>query len=630
MTRRTWLPVAYGAGLVAITAVLAVIGYWLMFSFFDVPDDTGYALMSIIKVNQGEALYSTVYSQYGPGFYVLVGGILRILAVPLTPETALFTNLFLWLSSSLFIGLALLKLTGRLVVPAISVVLSFLVLTVDVNEPLHPGATIAFGLAAMVLVAVYLLPTRPRAGMAALGVLVAGLLSIKVNVGLFALISVAFAYVSTVTVLRRHEVLRVLVTIAFITLPFPLMSSNIGDGWAQRYAAIVAVGALALALISTRLPAVRPPGKRGIVAFAIGLGAIGALVMIVPVIGGTSPVDLIDGWVIRPAGTTKIAHAALLTDGHAWIWIVFGAVLAGVVWYLWPRSWDRRGRAALATGRVAAGLVIWISLSGPVFHLPPTLTQGMVIGAPLLWVAALPRRAGGDQVAAEESSFLRLLIPALAALQFLHAYPIPGSQTLWSVFLLVPVGGICIADGLAEFSELAIALPQRLGILLRAAPLVAVVAFGAWLGLKPLRNEGRAASARYHDSVSLGVPGGERMRTNAPQAEQIQDIVAGVRANCDTLLTMPGMNSLNIFSEEEPPVELSSPWPFFFTVSEQEKIVEEVKSIPGLCVIIKPDLVNFWALYYGGLPPRRPLVEFMEEDFRTIHNYSGYYLRVRR
>jgi hypothetical protein len=618
-----WRLFAYGVILMLITSALGVIAYRLMFSTFDVPDDVGYALMSLRKFNQGEALYDGVYSQYGPGVYVLVGGALRLFRVGLTDEAALFVNLVLWLASSLIVGLLLLRLTRRLLVSAIGVVLAFLVLTVDVNEPLHPGATISFLLAALILAAAYLLPSRPRAAMAAVGMIVAALLSLKVNVGLFALLSVAFACSATIPTIRRHEVLRVLVTIAFVTIPFPLMSENLGESWALRYAVIVSMGALALALISTRLRAVDKPDGRGVAAMVLGFLAVLVLVTVVPIAGGTSPKQLVEGWFIRPAGTAGIAHAALLVHPLSWIWAALGVGLAVVVHRAWTRPFQLRLQTAAATGRVAAGLLMWLSLTGPILKLPGDLTQGMVVGAPLVWVAAIPPRGRSDQ-----SSFLRLLIPALASLQFLHAYPMPGSQLTWSVFLLVPVGGICVADGLEELSELAISWGTAVRVA-QALATAALLVFGTWLCLKPLRTEARAASARYDESVSLGLPGATRIRVTPPLAEQLQSLVAGIRQHCDTFLTLPGMNSLNLLSEEEPPVELSSPWPFFFSTSEQQRIVERVRSTPGLCVVYKPDLVEFWGGYFGGAPPRRPLIRFMEDEFRPIRNYSGYFLMVR-
>lgn len=619
-THRTPLGAAL---LLAAAAGLGVIAYWQMFSTFDVPDDVGYALMSLRKFFDGGAPYDQVYSQWGPGLFVLVGGFLKIFGIGLGDETALYWNFFVWLLASLFIGLALLKQTGRLLVAGIGLVLSFLILAVAVNEPLHPGATIALLLSGILLAAAFLLPGRSRAAMAAIGILGAALLSLKVNVGLFALISVAFAAVSTLTVLRRYPILRVLVTLAFVVLPFPLMAENIGDGWGLRYAIFVAAGALGLAMISLRLSPSEKPDLGGVKAFVLGVVGAIALVSIVPILVGTSPGGLIDGWVIRPAGSAKLAHAEVITRGESVLWAVFGVGLAALATWAWRRGLPAAPRVPLAIGRLLVGLLIWICLAGPVFHIPIDLTQGLVVGAPLLWVAAIPV-AGGKR---PQDSFQRMLVPALASLQFLHAYPMPGSQLLWSVFLLVPVAGICVADALDEFAAAEPAWDAGKWAL-RVVPVLAVVAFGVWLCLKPLRKFERDAHARYETTIALKLPGAEHMRVTPPLAYQLRNLTAGIRENCDQLLTLPGMNSLNFLSETEAPVELSSPWPYFFSVSEQQEIVDRARRTPGLCVVWKPDLVAFWGQYYGGEPPQRPLIEYMERDFHQIHNYNGYILML--
>ena len=65
-------------------------------------------------------------------------------------------------------------------------------------------------------------------------------------------------------------------------------------------------------------------------------------------------------------------------------------------------------------------------------------------------------------------------------------------------------------------------------------------------------------------------------------------------------------------------------------MSEQRRIVERVERTPGLCVVHKPDLVEFWGGYFGGAPPSRPLLRFMEDDFVPIRDYSGYILTIRK
>src|SRR5262245_59242841 len=49
--------------LFALTALLAVTAYRLIFSTFDTPDDEGYLIVTLRSFAQGNALYDSVYSQ---------------------------------------------------------------------------------------------------------------------------------------------------------------------------------------------------------------------------------------------------------------------------------------------------------------------------------------------------------------------------------------------------------------------------------------------------------------------------------------------------------------------------------------------------------------------------------------
>ncbi len=621
---RRWLPIAYGAGLALITIALGVIAYHAMFSYFDVPDDDGYLLMSLRKFDAGGSLYGDVYSQYGPGVYVLVGSALRAVGVALTSDGARMFNLFLWLSSTLLVGLVLLRLTRGFLVSAAGLIVGFLVLTVDANEPLHPGATIGFLLIALVAAAVFLLPKREKTAMALVGALAAALLSIKVNVGVFALVSIAFACTVSVPALRNRWPIRLLSAAILVAIPVVLISGHLDEEWAQRFAGIVAIGAFSLVLVSTRLPQAPTPSLRGVGMVAVGALAVLALVSLVTIAGGTTPSQLIHGWLIRPADTPDIQFAPLLIDSRAWWWVFLGWVGAIATVGMAGRSLGSGAHLAIGTARVVAGLLIWVSLVGPIFDLPVELTQSMVVGAPLLWIAAI---APSGQ--APRDTFLRVLIPAMAALQFLHAYPMPGSQLGWSSFLLVLVGGICVADGIEELAGVGMSWrPNFAGW--RVATSIIVVVFGAWLCLKPLRTEARLAKANYDAGVSLALPGAAKLHVSEPLYNQIQDLVGALRSHCNTFLTLPGMNSLNIFSDKEPPVEMSGPWPFFFTAAEQRDIVEDVRQVPRFCIVRKPDLLRFWAGFSDNTVPPKPLIRFIGQKFVLVQDFSGYELLVRR
>ena len=138
--------------------------------------------------------------------------------------------------------------------------------------------------------------------------------------------------------------------------------------------------------------------------------------------------------------------------------------------------------------------------------------------------------------------------------------------------------------------------------------------------------------ATYAASVPLDLKGSGPLRANPDLVAQLHDLTRGIEHNCDSLITLPGMNSLSLFSGVGSPEVLVSSWILVLSVDEQQEIVDEASAEPRLCAVLKPDLVQFWAdfTYGNGIPADRPLVRFIEDDFRVIRNYQGYYLAVRK
>ena len=80
-----------------------------------------------------------------------------------------------------------------------------------------------------------------------------------------------------------------------------------------------------------------------------------------------------------------------------------------------------------------------------------SLTGYQLSMLPFVWVALAATTTDGR---GGRFAFARLLLPCLAALQGLHAYPVAGSQTLLSVVLVVPVGALAVANGVRGISRL--------------------------------------------------------------------------------------------------------------------------------------------------------------------------------
>jgi hypothetical protein len=607
--------------LVGLTAVLAVAAYRYIFSTFDTPDDEGYLIVTLRSFADGNALYDSVYSQYGPGFYTVVGGAMKLLGIAFTSDGARWVNLTLWIASTLTLGLILQRLTRNLAIAATGLGLGFLVLVSDASEPLHPGATIGFVLLALVAALAFGFERRPATAMAFVGGLVALLATTKVNVGVLAALSLLFALTVTSRDIGGLRWLRWGAAAAFVAVPFVLMSSHLDNDKVLLLAATVSGGALALVLATSSSVRERRPNWRDFAWSAVVGGAVLVVVCLVPIVLGTSPGGLIDGWLIQPLGHPETAFNEVVLGTPGLIWAALGLVGATAWLSAGARPRSDRVDAVLAIVRIVVGIGMWITLASAVLGAPDDLPRVIAFAVPFAWIAAIPPREETT-----ERRFVRVAIPALAVLQVLHAYPVPGAQLAWGTLLFVIVGGICIADGAA-------ALPAppalRARVTVVAASVVAL-AFGTWLALDRLRPLSDQASATYQASVPLDLPGAQRQRVDLPRAENLRALTSGIEQSCDSFLTLPGLDSLYLYTGQTPPEEMSSSWMLYLDDADQQKIIDLVENRPRLCAVIKPDLLDFWRVYAPRAEiPDRPLVRYIEDDFRVIHDYSGYELAVR-
>src|SRR5687768_4003367 len=91
--------------------VLMICGLAVTYAFYTVfasplSLDEGYLMITVQSFLQGEPLYDSVFTQYGPVYYVYEWVIHRALAIPLTHDATRFLCIFHWLAAAALLGLA--------------------------------------------------------------------------------------------------------------------------------------------------------------------------------------------------------------------------------------------------------------------------------------------------------------------------------------------------------------------------------------------------------------------------------------------------------------------------------------------------------------------------------------------
>ncbi|HEX6228208.1 MAG TPA: hypothetical protein VFZ41_01965, partial [Solirubrobacterales bacterium] len=454
-----------------------------------------------------------------------------------------------------------------------------------------------------------------------LGAAVAALVLVKVNVGAFALAAVVLACVVSYPALSNRAWLRLAVEIAFVLTPIALMTGKLGEPWARDYAAHVTIAALAVVIVlRTRTGGPRPSeelwwlgGGFVVTTAAILAAAIGS---------GTSVGGLLDGVIGQPLRQADAFSIQL--DQSSRIHLLDALALSGALAYAYaarPRGTTVGSPGwGVLTGLVSilVGVELALSVIGktlPYDGLGLPAYQLSLLG--FAWVALIP--APGLPAG---TAFARLLLPPLAVMQALHAYPVAGSQIAWSAFLIIPVGALCIANGVAG-------LARALG---EGRERRALAAFGLVVGLVlslfvanttlrvPLRDNRAARDA----AVPLELPGSSAVRVGEPEVELYQSISRAIDANCSDLLMLPGMNSFYFWAQQDPPTRYNATsWMTLFDEDDQRRVIADTRSIDGLCLLENPAIAAAWS---GGEIPEGPLVRYLRRGFEPVVAIGDYQL----
>ncbi len=619
--RRSVRLAATALAFAAVTVVTVLIAHPRIFTGFASYDDEGYMLTALKGfVNHGH-LYDRVFTQYGPFYYEFWGGIFSTFGIAVTHDAGRTATMIAWVVSSLVLGLAAARITASVLLGLAVQMLSFSALQVLCNEPMHPGGIICLLLAALVAIAA-LIRARPAPyAMGVLGAAVAALLLVKINLGAFAIASLALACVVSYPRLQSLRWLRPLVEGGFVAIPFVLMRSDLGEGWARHYALHVAAAALAVVIALRARERERRDDEE--LAWLIGGFVVMALVVCVAIVGaGTSVSGLIDGVIRQPLRQAGAFTIPMQLSRRLYALDLLALAAAGAYWYASRR---RQGPAAgpwlATTSLFSIGVGVFMALSVIGKALP--FDAGQLPGYPLsflpfAWVALIGPSPGDRPNAA----FARLLLPLLAVLQALHAYPVAGSQTLWSAVLLIPVGAICVASGVRGLAASVTEAGDRRA--LAGFGVILAVALLWFVGNATLREPLRDAPAAYEGQVSLGLPGAQKIHVNPEEAALYRQVSASIRDNCGALVMLPGMDSFYLWTEQEPPTGYTATgWPTLFDDAHQQRVIEDTRSIPDLCLLKNVPLAAGWG---NGKIPRGPLIDYLNRGFVPIVKIGDYAL----
>jgi hypothetical protein len=577
--RRRFVP---AAAITGVVVALSVAYFPMYFNQVKRYDDEGSVLVAIHRFLQHGSLYDHTHGSYGPLYFTVAGFIFKVIGDP-TPEKGRFVVLVITALTVMVFAATVWRVTRSVTLSVLCEVATFLVLIPYAgSSPMHPGSMIAL-LVAVLGYALVAHAMDPRTyWLVVSGVVVGGLLMLKVNVGLFAIVAAVVAFV--IGNARFPKSFRILVGIGAVTFPFVATSQRLYLTDTAQFSVLVAFSVLALLVpLSADRVDIAP---RALLTTGVAMVATVVVSCIWPLLTGTPPGQLLYGVFIQPLG--QVDHLAFAIQPRIQ---GLGVLLTLAVLYAVIAT-ERGGRRLvfrppwLLDGALAlAGLfVLGLGLPGGIGAWLPAI----VLLPALAWLARSP---GTVRLA------LRFLVP-LSIFQLLHVYPVPGAQSTWGrVSMCVPCV-IALWAGLRALPAWRSTTAWMRVIAVGSLCVLAIVGAKQWPG------------AAWHDYLAekpLSLPGTGLIRVDPAQGREYRELTRVVRKHCDTFYSAPGFASLYIYTGLPSPTGQLASYPGALNAREQRDIAHQLRSLARrgkrVCIVRNVRLESTWLKSSYGKGP---------------------------
>lgn len=586
---------------VLIALVGTAAAFFEITSQFSPWDDEGYLVSSVAEFLRGGSLYDEIYTQYGPFYYVLFGGLSKVTGIDPTNDAGRVLSTVIWSAAAIVIGLLSERLAASRAVGIVAAIAAFSVPFV-VKEPMHPVGICTLLVVILIAFATWGQGLYARRGAIAVGLTLGALAMIKINMGALAALGLLCAILLAAPPARWRLPCAAGAAALLLAGPAVLMSKDLDFGWAQK-SLVLMLGAL-IAILIRAWPGGRDPAApalaRLVAWIAAGASAAIAVTCGVIIAAGTSPHDIVDGVLIDPTRHPGIDFIAIPLPRQVAFWSLAAIAVAAIA--RTRRRWRRGdGLEARALLRLVAASAIALAVVDTEFLGGET----MLIGVPVL-LAWLGARAP-DEVAGKPLARLALVL--VATLELLQAYPVAGSQLLGGELPLLLVAAVIAGDGLKLLALAGDRVPARSGHTRTIAGLLAV-ATGAVLLVWGIANPGREALSAYRENRQPDLYGMSLTRLPSDEAAGYERLTRAL-AGCDTYVTYPGMSSFYLWTRSQSPTRFNvANWMLLVGDRRQRRAVEHVSRIGNLCVLRNDSLAQI-RLTASRFMPRGPLIDYL-------------------
>ncbi|HWN97144.1 MAG TPA: hypothetical protein VNT99_19090 [Methylomirabilota bacterium] len=595
-----WLATSTVAAFLAVAITYA---FYFVFSRM-MSLDEGYLMITVQGFLEGHALYDSLFTQYGPFYYLYEWFMRAVLSVPLTHDATRWLCIFHWITASALFGMAGGRMTKSFACGVFVFALSVVHLRELANEPGHPQELV------MLLVAIGALAAMREGTKTGAWELLAGIAAAltftKINVGVFfgfALLLAVRCHASG----RWTRVSNWVLLALCLGVPFALMRRHLAMDWCRNYALVAACALVAVFFVAS---SVSPRTE-----FAINRYFKMAAFFIIPsilfagvaVLTGTSIRGLLEGLLVTPL---KMSETVLMPLPFPDIF-AFNAIVAVVV--AWLVIWKRGGPLVLI-------LKLCYGLAGSFLLIGQYSAQ---LGALLPWVWLVLIPTGQPETQTRTQSFARVFLCLAAACQALQAYPVAGTQIANATFLLVMTYALCLTDGLravrvserikTQFKELKPGTVQLSGLLGTVALLY--IFANVWCQLPATRR-------LYASLAPLNLPGSQQVRVQPEAAALFQEMASYLETESDAFITYPCFNSFYFWTGQRPPTQLNGTGWLQFNHAQQEQILAALQQARRPRIVLPTALARRWET--EGAPFVAPLVQCMFQQCQEVKRIGPY------
>jgi hypothetical protein len=599
----------------AVTAAvftLALLGcgvfvYSNVFSRFMFFDDEGYLMITRDRFLAGLRLYDEVYSQYGPFYYLHYSILHGLIGVPLTHDANRLITSAHWLLGSVLISFCTFKLTkSRALTLAVFCQAVFHEYLLSC-EPGHPQEVVFVLIAALALAFLYCESgENSRYPWFAAGSIIGLTACTKINIGVLALLAFAAA-MSIALRATKFAWLGKFTLAVLLAFPAVLMREHaFSTGWGFRYWFIVTCSLASVFIMGWNLPVHRPRLNSAAAALAGVVAAI-ALCIAFALAKGTSMHALVDVLWTRPlAFASTYTVPANPISKYGMVASVAGLALALAFSWLSSHSSAQQSRYYQALDCLKLALVVvFFALA-----LNRSYERLLAYFSPFLWLLLVQQKSSEN----DARYYARILLAFLAAFQTMHSYPVFGTHLTLATVLMLPIFAVILSDSTKNLFGGHV---PRFRPLLHTAALAAIlVSYVFWMNVY---GEFRG----YRQGTPLDLPGAKHVRLDPKTVKELHWMTSKLKANADTFISMPGMNSLYFWTGLRPPTSFNAgSWMFLLNDSEQLAVVDALRRYDRACAIYSESGVDFWL---GGRPMRdTPLVTYIHEEFVPIETQGRY------